>query len=124
MNQAYALRAYAQVSLIARHPRDLEAEAFAKANRLLTEGQTALPDFPRYAEALHFNQSLWNIIQSDVIAPDNLLPPALRNNLLQLSLFVDRQTLTALSSPNPDHLRDLIEINRQLLEGLRERPPA
>lgn len=124
MNRAAALRAYAQVSLIARNPRDIEAEAFAKANRLLKEGLEALPDFPRYAEAIHFNQSLWDIIQRDVMSPDNPLPPELRNNLLQLSRFVDRHTLTALCNPHADHLPVLIEINRQLIEGLREQPPA
>ncbi len=118
------MRAYAQVSLTARNPRELEAEALAKAIRLLKEGQQALPDFRRYAEAMRFNQSLWNIIQRDLSSPDNPLPPELRNNLLQLSLFIDRQTTTALGDPNGEHLQVLIDINRQLMEGLFEKPPA
>ena len=73
---------------------NLKREALAKAIRLLTEGQLALPDFRCYATAILFNQSLWNIIQCDLSSPDNPLPPELRNNLLQLSLFIDRQTTT------------------------------
>ena len=55
MNRAAALRAYAQVSLTARNPRELEAEALSKAIRLLSDGQRALPDYKRYADAIHFN---------------------------------------------------------------------
>ena len=124
MNRADALRAYAQVSLVARSPRELEAEALAKAIRLLKDGQGALPDFARYAEVIRFNQSLWNIFLRDLSAPDNSLPPALRDNLLQLSLFVNRQTTIALGDPNGEHLQVLIDINRQLMEGLYEKPRA
>lgn len=42
--------------------------------------------------------------------------------MLQLSLFVDRQTMTTLGNPNGDHLYVLIDMNLQLMEGLRERP--
>ena len=122
MNRAAALRAYAQVSLTERKPRDLEAEALAKAIRLLRDGQEALPDFRRYADAIHFNLSLWNLIQRDLSDPDNFLPPELRSNLLQLSLFIDRQTMKALGDPNGEHLQVLIDINRQLMEGLYEKP--
>ena len=123
MNRAAALRAYAQVSLTARNPRELEAEALAKAIRLLSDGQRALPDYKRYADAIHFNQSLWHIILSDLSLPDNQLPMELRTNLLQLCVFVGRQTSTALGDPNGDHLQVLIDINRQLMEGLFEKPP-
>lgn len=123
MDRAAALRAYAEMSLTARQPRDLEAEAFGKAIRLLQDAKHALPDFKRYADAVHFNQSLWNIVQSDLLAPDNPLPEELRSNLLQLSLFVDRRTITALGDPNGEHLQVLIDIDRHLKEGLQETPP-
>jgi flagellar protein FlaF len=123
MDRAAALRAYAEVSLLARRPRELEAEAFGKAIRLLEDGRRALPDFKRYADAVRFNQSLWTIVQGDLLAPDNPLPAELRDNLLQLSLFVDRRTLTALGDPNGEHLQVLIDINRQLQQGLQETPP-
>ncbi len=112
------------MSLTERRPRELEAEAFAKAIRLLKDGQQALPDFKSYADAIRFNQSLWNIIQRDILSPDNPLPTQLRNNLLNLSVFVDRRTLTALGDPNGNHLQVLIDINQQLMEGLLEKPPV
>ncbi|MGY8992040.1 MAG: flagellar biosynthesis regulator FlaF [Rhodospirillales bacterium] len=35
-------------------------------------------------------------------------------------MFVDKQTIKALSDPKPEHLDVLIEINRNIAQGLRE----
>ena len=121
MNPAAALRAYAQVALTTRTPRELEAEAFAKANRLLKGAQRALQDYEQYAESLRFNRSLWTIIQVDVGSDTCPLPPELRTSVFQLSLFVDRRTLLALGDPNGEHLQVLIDVNQQLMEGLLEK---
>lgn len=122
MNAAAALRAYARVSLAGRGPREIEAEVLIKANGLLKGAPRLLPDFRPYAEALRFNQSFWTIVQVDVSSPDNALPASLRENLLRLGLFVDRQTRLAFSEPKSEHLQALIDINRHLIEGLLGRP--
>lgn len=124
MLRAAALHTYTQVALTARPPRALEAEAFAKALCLLKDAQRALPSFTPYADALRFNLSLWSIIQHDILAPDNPLPADLREKLLNLSVFVDGQTLKALGDPDGNQLRVLIDIDQQLLEGLLENPSA
>ena len=121
MDPSAALRVYAEVSLATRTPRELEANAFNKSIRLLEEAGQALPDdFLAYAKALHFNQSLWTIILADVSSDTTLLPLALRENLITLARFVERETVNALSHPDVSHLRPLININQQLMEGLRE----
>ena len=57
---------------------------------------------------------------------DTSLSPGLRRDTLNLSLFVDKQTIKALSNPEVSHLVSLIEINRAIARGLFPRitPPA
>ena len=74
-------------------------------------------DYPTYATALTFNQTLWTILQVDLSGDGDGLPENLRDDLLALSLFVDRQTILALGDPRPKHLDSLIEINRNLARG-------
>ena len=75
-------------------------------------------DYAAYATALTFNQTLWTLFQADLSGDGNALPDNLRDDLLSLSLFVDRQTILALGDPSPKHLDALIEINRNLARGL------
>ena len=69
------------------------------------------------AEALHYNQRLWTIYQTDLASADNPLPPDLRRNLLILSSYIDRCTMQLLAAPDRAKVRTLIDINRQLAEG-------
>ena len=41
---------------------------------------------------------------------------------LSLSIFVDKQTVKALADTNGDHLDSLIDINKNLAEGLMTKP--
>ena len=62
-------------------------------------------DYPTYATALTFNQTLWTILQADLSGDGDGLPENLRDDLL------------ALGDPRPKHLDSLIEINRNLARG-------
>ena len=62
-------------------------------------------DYPTYATALTFNQTLWTILQADLSGDGDGLPKNLRDDLL------------ALGDPRPKHLDSLIEINRNLARG-------
>ena len=105
--------AYRQTSKLALPPRAAEAEAFTKAARLLYQaGQatTGAFDYGAYAAALSFNQTLWTIIQADLGRGGMHLPAGLRRDILNLSLYVDKQTLKALSDPKAEYLGALVEI--------------
>ncbi len=126
--------AYGKANKMAITPRAAEAEAFSKAARLLPLARQDTFDYDTYASALRFNQELWTLIQAEqalVSATDNTsLTPGLRRDTLNLSLFVDKQTIKALSDPEISHLDSLIEINRAIARGLSPRiqsgitPPA
>ncbi len=114
--------AYRQTSRLALPPRAAEAETFIKAARLLNQARTGSFDYDAYASALRFNQTLWTIIQADLGRDGSHLPAGLRREILNLSLYVDKQTLKALSDPKAEYLGALVEIDRTIARGLT--PPA
>ena len=99
-------------------PREVEAMAFTKAALMLEEAKGQVDDYDSYAAALKFNQLLWTIIQADVVDKENQLPPQLKANILSLSIFVDRQTIKSLANTKAENLDSLININKNLAEGL------
>ena len=112
------LQAYAQTQKSSMSSREIEAMAFTKAALKLEETKKSLDDYDAYASALKFNQLLWTIIQADIVDQENQLPDQLKANILSLSIFVDRQTIKALADTSEKHLDVLININKNLAEGL------
>jgi len=113
------LATYQMVQHLAVTPSQAEAQALIKAAMLLDKARQSVEhDYAAYATALTFNQTLWTVLQADLSGDANALPDNLRDDLLSLSLFVDRQTILALGDPSPKHLDALIEINRNLARGL------
>ena len=116
------LKAYAQTQKSSLSPREVEAMAFTKAALTLDEAKGKLDDYDAYAAALKFNQLLWTIIQADIVDKENKLPPQIKANILSLSIFVDKQTIKALANVKAEHLEVLININKNLAEGLMTKP--
>jgi flagellar protein FlaF len=54
-----------------------------------------------------------------VTRPENPLPVAVKQNVVNLGLFVFNRTLSLMSDASPDRLVVLININRELAAGLR-----
>ena len=112
------LQAYARTQKSSMSSREIEAMAFTKAALKLEDTKKSLGDYDAYASALKFNQLLWTIIQADIVDQENQLPDQLKANILSLSIFVDRQTIKALAATSEKHLDVLININKNLAEGL------
>jgi flagellar biosynthesis activator protein FlaF len=110
---------YQRAQKLAPSPRAAEAAAFSKAVLLLIQAGRRPGDYGPYAKALEFNRTLWTVVQADVADAANPLPDDVKNDLLSLSLFVDRQTVKALAEPAFASLEPLIEIDRNLARGLR-----
>ncbi len=110
--------AYRRTSRLALPPRAAEVQAFTKAARLLNQARTGAFDYDAYASALRFNQTLWTIIQADLGRGGSHLPAGLRRDILNLSLYVDKQTIKALSDPKAEYLGALVEIDRTIARGL------
>jgi flagellar protein FlaF len=72
----------------------------------------------RLFAALKINSKLWSIFQAEITRDDNPLPRQVRQDLLTLSLFVDKRTKEIMCFPEPGKLTVLIDINLNLAAGL------
>ena len=123
MPNSSQIGAYARTQNTSGGPRSTEARALTEAARRMSAAQQGLPDDEKaYQDALRLNWRLWTIIQADVSSPENPLPPEIKSNIISLSIFVDRQTLSALGEPDPAKMDVLININRNIAAGLMQSP--
>lgn len=119
------LNAYKQTAKATTSGRELEASVLTKGAMLLKgckENWEGEGHFRRLDEALVFNQRIWTIFQDEMIREDNSLPNEIRSNILNLSVFIDKRIVEIMSSPVPEKLDILININLNLAAGLRGSP--
>lgn len=122
---ANPLEAYQSVEKSTLSGRELEASVLNKAALRLQEVQqhwSAADHEALLDDALKYNQRVWSFFQSEVSQPDNPLPPEIKQNLLALSVFVDRRIFEVMAYPAPEKLDILININRNIAAGLRGDP--
>jgi len=122
---AAQLEAYRTAQKSVMSGREIEAMALTKAALQLKKCRNNWDiddrDGKRF-ESLKFNQDIWTILQGELAKDDNPLPLQLRQDLLSLSLFVDRRTFDIMAFPSPEKLDILININLNIAAGLRSNP--
>lgn len=100
------------------NPTRSEAWALLEAARGLN--QTKDGPIEEFRAALRANWRLWTIFQASLIEPDCALPNEVRGNLLGLANFIDKTTVELLAEREPKRIDALVNINRQISEGLLE----
>jgi flagellar protein FlaF len=100
------------------NPARTEAWALLESARRLHQTKDA--PIGEFHAALRQNWRLWTIFQASLLEPECTLPAPVRSNLLGLSNFVDRQTASLLAVRDPKKIDTLVNINRQISEGLLE----
>ena len=103
--------------------RDLEAHVLTKAANKIKAGIIGLEEKKgrrQLNEALTYNQRIWGVLQAELADENNALPLKIRQDLLNLSLFVDQHTFKAMAYPDRNKLHVLIDINLNIASGLRE----
>ena len=100
------------------NPRDTEAWALTEASRRLLAAAQKPDDSSLLIAALQINQRLWTIFQTAMTEADCPLPPDLRENILVLSILVDRDTRARYADHDVTKLGRLIQINRSVAAGL------
>jgi flagellar protein FlaF len=122
MSAAQQLAAYSTVQKVTSSGRELEALVLSRAARKLVEVQNNWNAHDRdeiLDEALRFNQRIWSMFQGELMKEDNPLPRQLRADILSLSAFIDRRIFEVMTSPNPEKLNIIININLNIAAGLR-----
>lgn len=109
---------YQRVSSKNACPRESEIAAFSLVNRLLTaEGDS----FSRI-KALGKNHDLWSLLVKDLALVGNSLPAELKAQLTELGFWAMKYSIRAMSERLS--LEPLIEVNRNISDGLREQAAA
>lgn len=102
----------------AGNPARTEAWALLESARSLEDAKTRTRD--EVLSAVRKNWRLWTIFQASLIDADCPMPIEPRRNLLMLANFIDRHTASILADPSSNDVDVLVNINRQIGEGLLE----
>lgn len=109
---------------VSEDPRDVEAWGLTEAARRLIHARQSPENSDLLRQALSLNQRLWTIFQTSMVDPECPLPRDVRENILALSIIVDRQTFDRLIDLDVTKLDRLIDINRAVATGLSQRPTS
>lgn len=101
-------------------PREVEAWALTTAAHRLKAAAANTREPTALRDALILNQRLWTIFQTDLMGDNCPLPQDLRKSLLELSMFIDGETLERLADLDGSKIQSLVDINLNLASGLRE----
>ncbi|HEX3497789.1 MAG TPA: flagellar biosynthesis regulator FlaF [Stellaceae bacterium] len=112
-----SISAYRRQKEAAETPRELECRAFSVVIGKLTDakrtgGQAVI-------DACYLNNQLWTALTVDLSLADNPLPEELKARLISLAIWVQRYTPQAMGGAPLD---PLIQVNRNILDGLRAQP--
>jgi len=99
-------------------PRSTEAWALGEASRRLALAAKMNDGGEALREALRLNQRLWSIFQAALSEPDCPLPKDVRDNVLTLSLMIDRHVMARLGDLDGSKIQPILDINRAIAEGL------
>ena len=72
-------------------------------------------------DAVLYNRRLWIVFIDAVMRDDNKLPLAIRQNVLNLGVFVLAETFSLMTTPTQTHVENLVRINRAIAAGLGSR---
>ena len=110
---------YARTEVAGMNEAELEARALIKAAAALNNAQEnwqGLTD--SLSVALDKNRRLWSILASAMKEEDCPQPPEIKQNILNLASFIFKRTMEVISSPAPEKLDILININMNIARGL------
>ena len=99
-------------------PRSTEAWALGEASRRLALAAKMDDKGEALREALRLNQRLWSIFQGALSEPDCPLPKDVRDNVLALSVMIDRHVMARLADLDGSKIGPILDINRAIAEGL------
>ena len=122
-----AIKEYVGIQKESMSGRELEASVLTKAGLLLKACQDNWDAPDREAkllDAIKFNQKVWSFFQAELSEPDNPMPRKLREDILNLSLFVDKRFFEVMAFPAPEKLSIGIDINFNIAAGLRTNPES
>lgn len=120
--QQHSVNAYTAIQKENLSGRELEASVLSRAGLMLksVKDNWDAPDRDqKLLEAVKFNQKVWSFFQAELSDPENPLPKNLREDILNLSIFIDKRLFEVVAYPDPDKLAIVIDIDFNIAAGLR-----
>jgi flagellar protein FlaF len=117
-----AITSYTSMQKEALSGRELEASVLTRAGLMLKQVQenwSAPERGEKLLEAIKFNQKVWSFFQAELSDPENPLPVKLREDILNLSIFVDKRLFEVLANPDKEKLNIVVDIDFNIAAGLR-----
>lgn len=114
--------AYASTAA-ATDQRSLEGKILMKAAMKMEQLADRLaadekPSLDEISETMEYNQKLWTVFVSETMNDEHPLPQEIKNNIASLGMFVFKRTIDILADVQPEKIRALIDINRNIASGL------
>lgn len=120
--QQHSVNAYTAIQKESLSGRELEASVLSRAGLMLknVKDNWGAPDREqKLLEAVKFNQKVWSFFQAELSDPENPLPKNLREDILNLSIFIDKRLFEVMAYPDPEKLAIVIDIDFNIAAGLR-----
>jgi flagellar protein FlaF len=118
-----SLQAYQRTQRNTENTKETEYRLFAQVTHALIEaGKKGRADVAGLIDALDWNRRLWTTLASDCAGSGNQLPPAVRAQIISISLWVSRYSSEA--AQKGASLEPLIDVNKSIMAGLSQRPAA
>lgn len=116
----HGAQTYARMAQTTASPRERDAQLLLRAAARFAAVQASEPfDRTGARDAATFNRKLWTVFLSAVSRAENPLDAATKANLKKIAMFVMRRCAAIEIDPKAEQMTALININRNLAEGLR-----
>ncbi|MDD2850981.1 MAG: flagellar biosynthesis regulator FlaF [Desulfuromonadaceae bacterium] len=123
--QQNAYNSYSSMQKDSVSGRELEASVLTRAGLMLksvVDNWHSNDRDEKLMEAIKFNQKVWSFFQAELSDPENPLPKNIREDILNLSIFIDKRLFDVLAYPEPQKLKIVIDIDFNIAAGLRTKP--
>jgi flagellar protein FlaF len=111
------LQAYQNTQRITEDPRNAEYRLFGQVTGALIDAQKSAKDAAPLVEAIDWNKKLWRTLAADCMDDRNQLPQDVRAKIVSLSLWIAKYSRQV--TRNGASLEPLIEVNRNMMQGLK-----
>jgi flagellar protein FlaF len=118
MSGAYGYAKQQSLAMESGNPQQTLAWGLTTTARKMAAVQAPGTEKSVLLDAVRLNWRLWTIIQAEQADPECTSPREIRESMLNLANFVDKQSIDILATPIPDKLNILISINRNIAAGL------
>ena len=114
-----SLKAYQQAQTATEDPRATEYRLFGQVTGALLTAKESNASGTPLVEAIDWNRRLWRTLAADCMDDRNTLTQDARAKIISLSLWVSKYSRSV--TREKASLDPLIEINRNIMQGLQAR---